>query len=82
MEICVNKWSDWNNFKHKDNPIQPKAVYFPGCFQVYLDRKLITTYCPEKAKKKRDREISASTEPKGHQEYIDNNIRESCERNL
>ena len=79
LDICVNKWSQWDNFRHRDNPVQPKAVYYPGCFRVFLDRKLIASYSPERAKKNREKEMSASPEPRSHQEYIDSKIRESCE---
>ena len=79
LEICVNKWSQWANFKHKDNPTLPKAVYYPGCFQVYLDRKLIASYSPERAKKKKENDQSASPDSRSHSEFIDAKISEACE---
>ena len=32
LRIFVNKWSEWDDFSHKDNPTAPRATFFPGAF--------------------------------------------------
>jgi len=44
LRIFVNKWSEWDDFSHKDNPTAPRATFFPGVFQVFLERKLVKSY--------------------------------------
>lgn len=44
LRIFVNKWSEWDDFSHKDNPVAPRAIFFPGCFKVFLERKMINSY--------------------------------------
>ena len=55
LRIFVNKWSEWDDFSHKDNPDKPRATFFPGVFQVYLERKLISSYNMYQEKKKAER---------------------------
>ena len=40
----MNKWQEWDDFSHKDNPVVPRATFYPGVFQVYLERKKIKNY--------------------------------------
>ena len=51
----MNKWEEWENFKHVENSAAPRAVFYQGCFNVYLDRRKIYSYnrTQELAKKKR-----------------------------
>ena len=44
IRVFVNKWQEWDEFSHQDNQGAPRAVYYQGCFSVYLDRKKIYTY--------------------------------------
>ena len=49
--IFVNKWSEWDDFSHKDNSVAPRAIFYPGVFKVYLERKLIRSYNMNKEKR-------------------------------
>ena len=44
LRIFVNKWSEWDDFSHKDNPVAPRAIFHEGVFKVFLERKLINQY--------------------------------------
>ena len=78
LQICVNKWNEWKNFKNKENARSPRAVYYPGCFSVFMDRKLIADYSPDRAR----RQKVVSPQVRSHQAYVDKKIRNSWETNL
>ena len=44
LRIFVNKWQEWDDFTHKDNSAAPRATFYPGVFQIYLERKMIKSY--------------------------------------
>ena len=54
LKIFVNKWSEWDDFSHKDNPVAPRATFYPGVFQVFLERKLVKSYNMLKEKRQAD----------------------------
>ena len=58
LRIFVNKWQEWDDFTHKDNPAAPRAIYFPGVFQVFLERKLINSYNMYSEKKRKGDDVS------------------------
>ena len=52
LKIFVNKWHEWDDFSHKDNPMAPRAIFYPGVFQVFLERKLVKAYNAQRERRK------------------------------
>ena len=81
LRIFVNKWSEWDDFSHKDNPTAPRATFFPGAFQVFLERKIISHYNmyteKEKAARSNQSRTNASRMNSSHQNFVENETRES-----
>ena len=81
LRIFVNKWHEWDDFSHKDNPAAPRATYFPGCFMVYCERKLITRYDmyaeKVKAEQKKSRNLKMGST---HSSFVESETRNSVEQ--
>lgn len=52
LRIFVNKWHEWDDLSQRDKPQAPRAIFFPGCFSIYHERKLIHTYNMQNEKQK------------------------------
>lgn len=81
MRIFVNKWHEWDDFSHKDNPVAPRATFFPGCFKVFLERKLISSYNMYHEKQRAERRQKRNSRPMGetHTSFVESETRESVE---
>jgi hypothetical protein len=87
LRIFVNKWQEWDDFTHKDNPAAPRATFFPGAFQVFLERKLVNSYnmYSEKRRKVNDDGTSSHARSKigsSHSSYVDSEMRQSVESQI
>ena len=78
----MNKWTEWDDFSHKDNAVAPRATFFPGVFQVHLERKLISSYNMYQEKQRRERNNSASRKGSSHQNFVEDEMRESVQTQL
>ena len=82
LKIYVNKWHEWEDFSHKDNPTAPRAVFYPGVFQVFLERKLVKAYNVHRERRKaEEKNLSARNTKMGstHTTFVESETRESVE---
>ena len=86
VRIFVNKWHEWDDFTHKDNPVAPRATFFPGAFKVFLERKLIKTYNMYSEKRRRLNEDGSSQARSkigsSHSSFVDSETRQSVENQI
>ena len=85
LRIFVNKWQEWDDFSHKDNSAAPRATYYPGVFQVYLERKMIKSYNLYKERReaqKRGPRSRNSQMGQTHTSFVESETRESVEAQL
>ena len=81
----MNKWHEWDDFSHKDNPTAPRATYYPGVFQVYLERKMINSYNMYNEKRRVERSnASGSQRAMGstHTSFVESETRQSVESQI
>ena len=84
LRIFVNKWHEWDDFSHKDNPVAPRAVFFPGVFQVFCERKLINSYnmYSEKRRKAAETESQRSKIGSSHSSFVESETRQSVDAQI